>query len=79
MQRHHPPAAQGGKSSPSSTNHAPAEAAGRVRYAAGRLIVDRDGERIVGFRTRFAFVWADSLVAFSHARSANDPKFRFIV
>ena len=45
----------------------------------GRLIVNQDGERIVGFRTRFAFVWADRVVASRYALSANDPKFRFIV
>ena len=79
MQRRHPSAAQGGNTSLSRTTSDQAKTAHRVRYVAGRLIVDQDGERIVGFRTRFAFVWADSVVASRYARSANDPKFRFIV
>lgn len=79
MKRRLPSAAKGGNTSLSSTKSDPAKAASRVRYAAGRLIVDQDGERIVGFRTRFAFVWADRVVASRYALSANDPKFRFIV
>lgn len=79
MNRRLPSAAKGGNTSLSSSNSDPAKVARSVRYAAGRLIVDQDGERIVGFRTRFAFVWADSVVASRYALSANDPMFRFIV
>lgn len=79
MKRRLPSAALGGNSSLSSTTSDSAKTVSRVRYAAGRLIVDPDGERIVGFWTRFAFVCADRMVASRYALSANDPKFRFIV
>lgn len=49
-----------------------------IRYAVGRLILDQDGERVIGFRTERAFVWTDADYANRHAVSANDPKFRFI-
>jgi hypothetical protein len=80
MKRHPHQAAPRGLSLKSSTtdsqHHRPDIA--RVRYAVGRLIVDQDGERTIGFRTQFAFVWANADIAKRFADSANDPKFRFI-
>ena len=48
-----------------------------IRYAAGRLILDQAGERFIGFRTQYAFVYAEPDVANRYAVCANDPRFRF--
>jgi hypothetical protein len=42
------------------------------------MILDQEGERVIGFRTQLAFVWAEAEVANRFADSANDPKFRYI-
>ena len=78
MKRPHPTATKRGTPSSSAPRMVHGCEIPRIRYAIGRLILDQDGERVVGFRTERAFVWTDADYANRHAISANDPKFRFI-
>ena len=76
MKRQHPSAAASGAA------YTPTIVRGcekpQIRYSIGRLILDQAGECVIGFRTQFAFVWAEADVAKQFADSANDPKFRYI-
>lgn len=71
-------AAKRGQKSPSNPTQNCGYEKSRIRYAVGRIIIDQAGERVIGFRTQLAFVWADAEVANRFADSANDPKFRYI-
>ena len=78
MKRPHPTAAKRGTPVSSFPRLFHGCAMPHIRYAVGRLILDQDGERVIGFRTERAFVWTDAETAQRFANSANDPKFRFI-
>ncbi len=78
MKRQHTSAAMRGQQSPSTLTRIRGCETPRIRYAIGRMILDQEGERVIGFRTQLAFVWAEAEVANRFADSANDPKFRYI-
>ncbi len=78
MKRQQSSTAQRGHQSPSTQQPVRGCEQPRIRYAVGRMILDQEGERVIGFRTQMAFVWAEADVANRFADSANDPRFRYI-